>query len=123
MVIQWLTVLLACQLAGEVLSVALDLPIPGPVIGMALLFAGLALFGRLPDSLVETGQGLLNHLSLLFVPAGVGVVTHLGLIQAEWLPLVLALVISTIVAIAVTALVLVWLSSKRPADEEGEAAP
>ena len=80
--------------------------VPGPVIGMALLFAALALRGGPAPALRETCQNLLQHLSLLFVPAGVGVMLHFGRIGGEWLPLAASLVGSTLLAIAVTALVL-----------------
>jgi holin-like protein len=33
-------VLLLCQLAGEVIVIASGVPLPGPVIGMTLLFIG-----------------------------------------------------------------------------------
>ena len=68
-----LTTLLVFQLAGEAVVLALGLPVPGPVIGMALRFAALAIRGALSDALRDTAQGLLAHLSVLFVPAGVGV--------------------------------------------------
>ena len=41
-VLHALTVLLLFQLAGEVLSQVLRLPIPGPVVGLALLFLFLS---------------------------------------------------------------------------------
>ena len=68
-----LTQLLVFQLIGEIITRGLDLPIPGPVIGMALLFAVLALRNGPSETLQTTSQTLLSHLSLLFVPAGVGV--------------------------------------------------
>jgi len=43
-----ITLLLVFQLAGEVLAHALGLPVPGPVIGLALLFATLAARRRSP---------------------------------------------------------------------------
>ena len=36
-----LTLLLTCQLIGEALARLLALPVPGPVIGLVLLFLGL----------------------------------------------------------------------------------
>ena len=45
-----LTLLLVFQLAGEVIARALALPIPGPVIGMALLFLALLVRGGRPRS-------------------------------------------------------------------------
>jgi len=108
----FITLLLVCQLAGEVIRLALDLPVPGPVIGMALLFGGLVVKGSVPDGLGAATAGLLQHLALLFVPAGVGVITHIGLLQAEWKPVAAALVGSTLAAIIVTAFVLRWLMPK-----------
>jgi holin-like protein len=101
-----LTLLLALQLAGEVLVQALGLPVPGPVLGLLLLFLALLARGEAPPQLEQTAGGVLQHFSLLFVPAGAGVLLHVDRIGAEWLPIVAALVLSTLLSIAVTALVL-----------------
>jgi holin-like protein len=106
----FITLLLVCQLIGETIARLLALELPGPVIGMVLLFAGLVVRGGVPDGLRATASGFLNHLSLLFVPAGVGVVTHLSLVADEWLAITSALALSAVVTVAVTALVMVWLS-------------
>lgn len=98
-----LTILFVLQLIGEVISRALHLPIPGPVLGMLILFTLLLLRGSLPPALKETAQTILQHLSLLFVPAGVGIMRHYALIQEEWLPVLGTLLLSTIITIAVTA--------------------
>lgn len=98
------TTLLACQLAGEVLVRLVGLPIPGPVVGMLLLLLILGIRGGPPDNVRSTAQTLLKHLSLLFVPAGVGVMVHFHRIGAEWLPILVALVGSTFISLAVTAL-------------------
>ena len=104
-----ITLLLVYQLVGEVIAQALRLPIPGPVIGLALLFATLVARGRVSDELRNTANGLLAHLSLLFVPAGVGVMVHFGRLGNEWLPIAVALVASTVLTIAATALTMRWL--------------
>jgi len=106
MTLGFITLLLVFQLVGEVISKGLDLPLPGPVVGMALLFIALVIKGDAPDGLKDTADGLLKHLSLLFVPAGVGVMLHLHMIREEWLPISAALVVSTVMTIAVTALVM-----------------
>jgi len=103
------TLIFVCQLAGEALVLATGLPVPGPVCGMVLMFLGLVIRGRLPEELAKVGDALLGNLSLLFVPAGVGVMLHAGLIMREWLPITVALVGSTLITIAVTALVMVRL--------------
>ena len=100
------TLLLVCQLGGESLVRLLELPLPGPVLGMLFLFAGLLARRRVAEPLRQTSQFLLSHLSLLFVPAGTGVMLHVARIQAEWLPLLVALLTSTFLTILVTALVM-----------------
>jgi holin-like protein len=112
-----LTVLLVYQLVGEITVVALRLPIPGPVVGMALLFVTLIVRGAVKEDLRQTANGLLQHLSLLFVPAGVGVMAHLGRLTHEWLPITVSLVLSTLATIAVTALVMRALLARRRAEQ------
>ena len=97
--------LLGGQLAGELLARALHLPLPGPVLGIGLVLALLALrWGQ--GMIAAASDVLLGHLSLLFVPVGVGVVTHLDALAAHGLALSAVLLLSTWVGLAVTALVL-----------------
>jgi holin-like protein len=115
-----LLILLACQLAGELLVHLAGLPVPGPVAGLVCLLALCAVRGRPPGTLDDTAPGLLSHLSLLFVPAGVGVMLHGPTIAAEWPALLAALLLSTWLAIAVTAALLSRLlrHAAEPAEEE-----
>jgi len=103
-----LATLLVFQTIGEVLSYVFHLPVPGPVLGMALLLVLLALRPATVERLRPTTVDLLKHLSLLFVPAGVGVMVHAARIGREWLPIVVSLLVSTALAIVVTALVVTW---------------
>ncbi|MEP0232913.1 CidA/LrgA family protein [Roseibium sp.] len=112
----YLTLIFACQLVGELLKVALELPVPGPVIGMVLLFAGLMVKRGIPEDLAKVGDTFLSNLSLLFVPAGVGVMLHIALIGEQALPITLALVGSTLATIAVTALVMRAMSRAEDAE-------
>jgi len=122
MTLGFITWLLVFQLLGEVISKGLGLPLPGPVVGMALLFVVLVVRGDLPDGLKDTAAGLLKHLSLLFVPAGVGVMMHLHLLQDEWQAISVALLVSTLATIAVTALVMKGLFklSGKPEEETSD---
>jgi holin-like protein len=112
--IRGFAILLVFQLAGELASHLLSLPVPGPVVGMVLLLVALELRPARWDDLRAASGGLLSHLSLLFVPAGVGVVQHLPRLAAEWLALALALLVSTAATLAVTGLVAARLL-RRPA--------
>ena len=117
--------LLACQLAGEAIARGLGLPAPGPVIGLALMTLGLAVWNRLyplsDGELAESdvgraSTGLLGSLSLLFVPAGVGVVQYFGLLREQGVALALALVVSTVLTLVATVGVFVfvmrWIGAK-----------
>jgi holin-like protein len=99
-----LAVLLGCQLLGEIAVRVLGAPVPGPVVGAALLAGVLAVRG-IPSFLPPVAHGILRNLSLLFVPAAVGVVQYGPLLAEHGLALAVILVVSTALAMAVTALV------------------
>ncbi len=104
------TILLAFQLIGEAIS-RLVLPFaPGPVIGMALFVCALALMPQLAEDMRKTVTAFLSHLALFFVPAGVGVITQLSVIGSDALAIGVALVLSTLAAIVVGALVFAGVS-------------
>ncbi|ABB31442.1 LrgA family protein [Geobacter metallireducens RCH3] len=108
-----LTLILICQLIGEIITRLTRIPVPGPVIGMVLLFCGLVFFPRRMPSEVETVGGfLLRYLALLFVPAGVGVITHLDLLMKSWAPLFGAIIVGTLATIGVTGLVMKFLNRR-----------
>lgn len=113
--------LLLCQLAGESMVRAVDLPVPGPVLGTVLMLAFLALRKNVPASLDKTSHDLLANFSLLFVPAGAGIILHVQRLEAEAVALLTALVLSTALTITVAALVFVGvdrLMGNKTADAE-----
>lgn len=100
--LQALTVLFICQLAGEAIVRFLGVTFPGPVLGMAILFAILLARGRTGDALDGVTDTILRNLSLLFVPAFVGVVQQIDLIAANWVAIAASLVLSTLLTLIVT---------------------
>lgn len=118
-----LTLILLAQLIGEALARATDLPVPGPLIGMALLLLFLVVRDRasrlaprvlappLVDGRLEsTGKGLLANLSLMFVPAGAGIVGRLDVLAVHGIALAVVVVVSTVATLAATALTFVAVS-------------
>jgi len=92
--------LLACELAGEVIVRLVNAPIPGPVVGMMLLFVLLRLRRTSPTAgVVRVGEYLLGHLQLFFVPAGVGVVAYLAVLRDHPLPVLAGLLGSWILGL------------------------
>lgn len=104
--------LILCQLAGLWLAEAFALPIPGPVLGIILLFTGLSIKGSAWPGLEKLSGFLLRHLSLFFVPAAVGLILYGKVLQEHWLAIILAILISTPIAIGVSALVYKALDRK-----------
>ncbi|SHJ07288.1 Putative effector of murein hydrolase LrgA, UPF0299 family [Roseomonas rosea] len=116
--------ILLCQLLGEALVHGTGWPLPGPVVGMVFLLVlllGNDLLADPVDTRFVTGpaDGLLVNLAFLFVPAGVGVVNRLDVLAAHWLGLAVALVVSTLIGLAVTVLVFVGVARL---GQRGEAA-
>ncbi|HOX67181.1 MAG: CidA/LrgA family protein [Rhizobacter sp.] len=103
--LQGLAWLLACQSAGELLARAAPIGLPGPVIGMLILMLALG-WEPVRGPVGAIADVLLAHLSLLFVPVGVGVMTHMALVSQYGARLAVALLLSTWIGLAVTALVL-----------------
>lgn len=88
------------------------MPVPGPVAGMVIMLGVLGLLRRVPQDLGAIAQTLLGHLSLLFVPAAVGVMLHFRLIGGEWAAMSVAVLVSTLVGIAVTGAVMMVLGRR-----------
>ncbi len=111
--LEYLTLILACQLLGEFAVSALGAPLPGPVAGMILLFSFLLIKGSVPEQLAIVSSGLLNNLSLMFVPAGVGVMVHFEVLGTDAVPISVALVVSTLLTVAVTAFLMSRLNKNQ----------
>jgi holin-like protein len=106
-----LSLILLCQLAGEVIVRGLSLPMPGPVVGLLVLLLLLlardrfGVIARGPlrqDGVENASRGLLAHLSLLFVPAGVGVMQKLDVVADHGIAIAAVLAISVVLTLLVT---------------------
>ncbi|AEK73463.1 putative effector of murein hydrolase [Thermococcus sp. 4557] len=88
---------------GEFTSFALNLTIPGSVLGMLFLLGSL-LAGLIKLEWVEGEAELfVRNMSVMFIPPGVGIVTYLGLIKSQVIPIFVALVLSFLITLVVTA--------------------
>lgn len=113
--------LLGCQFVGEVVVRLLGIPVPGPVLGMLVLFAVLAVRRPAAEAAIfRTSDALLKHLQLFFVPAGVGVVVYGAVLRDDAVPIVVALVGSWLLGMAVVGWVVSWLLP-RGAREAGQS--
>lgn len=112
------TLLLLYQVAGEVIARLFALDLPGPVLGLMLLWPSLQV-QWIREQVGAVAGFLLSNLSLLFIPVGVGVILHLDLLSTIWWQIALALLVSTILGLIATVLLLRWLM--REPLESGDA--
>lgn len=87
---------------GEFIAWLTGIPVPSSIIGMILLTLSLQ-YGLIKECWVDRiADFLVSNLGFFFVPAGVGLMQCMGIIKAQWLPIVMATVVSTILIIAGT---------------------
>lgn len=106
--------ILLFQGAGEVIAKFVVPLVPGPVIGLVLLLAYLAWRGGVPDGVELVSSAFMRYLGVLFVPAAVGVVLFWPHLRRQSLAIAVALVISVVATVAVSALLAKWLSRAGP---------
>jgi len=90
---------------GEIASRSGLLQLPAPVTGLMLLYAELAIRGKIPEDLGVLADRILQFLGMLFVPAGVGVIAYLDLLKLEFVPILAAVIGGTAITIFITAVV------------------
>lgn len=89
----------------DALARATGLPLPGGILGMAVLLILLA-SGRLPAAWVRRGSGgLLDHMLLFFIPATMAVLDHRELFSLVGLKVLAVIVLGTALVMIGTALV------------------
>jgi len=115
-----LALLFVCQLAGEAVHQLAGLPLPGSVIGMLLLIGWLALVPKERPTLDAVSGWLTAHLSIMFVPAAVGLIEQGPALSRYGVGLVVATAVSTVLTMAVTALVFRWAAKRdEPLEDAG----
>jgi holin-like protein len=80
------------------------IPLPGPVLGLLLCALLCAILRQVPKPLLLISQLLLANMALFFVPLIVSATLYMEYIQDTWLIIVMSVITSTLVAMAVTAL-------------------
>jgi len=105
-----------CVFAGEILHLVTHVPLPGAVIGLVLLLIYLVI-RRGPDpELHKVSSALLQNMTVLFLPAGVGLMTQLPALEKDLWPIGVAIAVSTILGMFVTAGLMHVINKTRRAD-------
>ena len=120
-------VLLACQACGEVLHLVTGLPVPGTIWGIGLLLSWLCLTGRSAGrDMLPAADALLPFLGLFFVPPGVMAVRELSRLPTAWVPIALAILLSSLLTLVaagrIAQALLAWTDRRRSFASEGRPA-
>ncbi|MGN0144568.1 MAG: CidA/LrgA family protein [Clostridium sp.] len=107
--LQQLMIILGAYILGVIVQVTFRLPIPGTVLGLILLFAGLYTGLIKVEMIEDICEVLTAHMSFLFIPAGVGLLTSFHLLKGNIIAFSIIIIISTIVVWVVTAYVVKFL--------------
>lgn len=95
-------VIFGCLALGEVIVWATGIKLPSSIIGMLILTLLLKL-GWVKLGWVERlSQLLISNLGFFFVPPGVALILYLNVIKENWLSIMMATVISTVLVLVVT---------------------
>lgn len=93
--------ILIFSMIGEALSTGLNLPVPGSIIGMILLFLALKYKWLRLRQIYEAGQFMIENMTILFLPAGVGIMSHWSVISRYWWQISVITGLAIVVNIAV----------------------
>jgi putative effector of murein hydrolase LrgA (UPF0299 family) len=108
-----LLILLLCQCIGEALKAYFKLSLPGPVLGMLILFCGLLVVKQVPESVGRSSQLLISQLGLMFLPASVGLFFLGAQFDDQWPAIIAAVVIGSILSLLFNALVMRWMMNRQ----------
>ena len=108
--------LIFCWLVGDYLSVFIKLP--ASLLGLLVMLSVLLSIKRVPKSLDVVSAWALRSMALLFIPVTVGAAAYLTDLGAWLWLLLLAILLSTVLSLALTA----WLAQKLLVKSEVESA-
>ncbi len=95
-------IIFGCLAAGELIVWLTGLRLPSSIIGMLLLTLLLKLRWVSPEWVKGISDFLISNLGFFFVPPGVALMLYFDVIAAQFIPIVTATVVSTVLVLIVT---------------------
>ena len=102
MMIRQLAILFGCLALGEFVIYVTHIPLPSSILGMLLLTLFLKLKIVRLEWVRSISEFLVANMGFFFVPPGVAIMLYFDIIKAQFWPIVLASVVSTVLVLAVT---------------------
>ncbi len=111
--INGLLILLVCQCAGEAIKAYFGLSLPGPVLGMFILFIGLMLYRDVPEAVAKSSRTLIPLLGVMFLPAATGLFFLGSQYSDQWPAIIAAVVVGSLLSLIFNGLLMTFLARKR----------
>ena len=102
MMIRQLAILFGCLALGELIITLTHIPLPSSILGMLLLTLLLKLQVIRLEWVRSISDFLVTNIGFFFVPPGVAIMLYFDIIKAQFVPIVAASVVSTVLVLAVT---------------------
>ena len=109
--------LLSIYFVSEIISKSLNLPVPGSIIGMILLFVLLTSNIVKIEMVENLANFFLDHLAFFFIPASVGLMTSFSSLKGSIFKIILLCILTTIIVISVTAIIVQFICNKKSIKE------
>ena len=109
--------LLSIYFISEVISKLLNLPVPGSIIGMILLFVLLTSNIVKIEKVENLANFFLDHLAFFFIPASVGLMTSFASLKGSIFKIILLCILTTIIVISVTGLTVQFICNRKSIKE------
>ena len=118
-----LMIIFMISLVGEGISSVFQLPVPGSIIGLVLLFLALQFKLLRLRHISMVGNFLLANMTILFLPPAVGIMDKFQVIAPYLLPIMLIVLGAIVLNVCVIAVVVQLIKTRFEGDyEEGDAS-
>ena len=104
-------IILVLYFIGELISKIFNIPIPGNIIAMILLFVSLCTGIIKVEKVDDISTFFLDHLAFFFIPAGVGLINSFDSIKSSAIQIIIICIITTIIVMAVTVIIVQFTSN------------
>ena len=95
-------IILFVSFLGEILYLAIPLPIPASVYGLILMLVALCTGIIKLKQVKEAATFLIEIMPVMFIPAAAGLLDSWSSLKPIWIPVILITIITTVIVIAVT---------------------
>jgi holin-like protein len=104
---------------GTILSDFFHMPIPGNVMGMALLCITLMTGIIKLKDVEEIANLFLNHLAIFFICPSVGIMLYFDMIKVKFIAIILPTILSIFIGLGVTGKVVELMANRKVVDTDG----